>query len=114
MTTIYHISTRDAWERASAGGAYRTESLPAEGFIHCSTRDQLIKVANLRFRGQQGLVLLAINAEKVTPRIVYENLEGGEELYPHIYGEIDLEAVEQVASFTPNTDGYFAFPKGLA
>ena len=79
----------------------------AEGFIHCSTGDQVIKVANARFRGQHGLVLLVIDTDKVRPEIVYENLEGGDEVFPHIYGELNTDAVVEVAPFDPGSDGYF-------
>jgi uncharacterized protein (DUF952 family) len=87
---------------------------PTDGFIHCSTRDQVIKVANARFRGREGLVLLLIDTDRVGPEIVYENLEGGSELFPHIYGELNTDAVAEVASFEPGSDGFFELPAGVA
>ena len=83
---------------------------PLEGFIHCSTRDQVIQVANARFRGQSGLVLLLIDSDKVTAEIIDENLEGGPQLFPHIYGELNTDAVAQVAEFAPDADGFFTLP----
>ena len=112
MAIIFHITKRDAWTRAKAEGSYRTEMFPIEGFIHCSTADQVIQVANIRFRGQTGLVLLSIDTDKVTAKIIYENLEGGPQLFPHIYGELNIEAVVQVAEFEPEADGHFTLPKG--
>lgn len=82
----------------------------AEGFIHCSTRKQVITVANARFRGQQGLVLLLIDTDKVKPEIVYENLEGGAQLFPHIYGKLNTDAVVEVATFKPGADDCFKLP----
>jgi uncharacterized protein (DUF952 family) len=113
MATIFHITTHKAWDRA-AGGTYRTETFPIEGFIHCSTRDQVIQVANIRFRGQTGLVLLSIDTDKVAAAIVYENLEGGQQLFPHIYGELNTDAVVQVAELKPGMDGYFTLSNGEA
>lgn len=110
MAIIFHISKRDAWTRAKAEGSYRTEAFPIEGFIHCSTRDQVIQVANIRFRGQTGLVLLSIETDKVSAEIIYENLEGGPQLFPHIYGELNIDAVVQVAEFEPGANGHFTFP----
>ncbi len=89
-------------------GIYRSEMFPIDGFIHCSTRDQVVQVANLRFRGQTGLVLLAVETDKVTAEIRYENLEGGKQMFPHIYGEINLDSVMQVLDFEPGAEGYFA------
>ena len=110
MAIIFHITTRQAWNSATVEGVYRTDTLPTEGFIHCSTRDQLIQVANIRFRGQEGLNLLSIDTDKVTREIIYENLEGGQQLFPHIYGELNLDAVVEVAKFEAGADGYFDLP----
>jgi uncharacterized protein (DUF952 family) len=120
MAIIFHITTRTAWKNrpsladreggAEGAGAYRTEMFPIEGFIHCSTREQVIQVANIRFRGQTGLVLLSIDTDKVKAEIRNENLEGGEQMFPHIYGEINRDAVVLVTAFEPGADGYFALP----
>jgi len=83
---------------------------PVDGFIHCSTRDQVIQVANARFRGQSGLVLLHVDTDKVGSEIVYENLEGGQQLFPHIYGKLNVDAVERAAPFEPDADGWFTLP----
>jgi uncharacterized protein (DUF952 family) len=110
MANIFHITTRSAWDSASAEGSYRPAAFSTDGFIHCSTSEQVIQVANIRFRGQSGLVLLSIDTDKVAPEIVYENLEGGQQLFPHIYGELKPEAVVEVAEFVPGADGYFTLP----
>jgi uncharacterized protein (DUF952 family) len=110
MAMIFHITKREAWDSARASGNYRPERFPIEGFIHCSTRDQVIQVANARFRGQAGLVLLSIDTDKIAPEIVYENLEGGQQLFPHIYGALDIDAVVRVDSFEPAADGCFSLP----
>jgi uncharacterized protein (DUF952 family) len=113
MAIIFHITMRQAWERAKPGGSYRPEAFAAEGFIHCSTREQVVRVADARFRGQQGLVLLCIDTGKVAAEIVYENLVGGRELFPHIYGALNADAVVEVLEFEPGADGRFSFPRGF-
>jgi uncharacterized protein (DUF952 family) len=113
MAIIFHITTREDWDKAKSGGSYRPEAFSAEGFIHCSTRAQLVRVADERFRGQRGLVLLCIDEERVAAEIVYENLEGGRELFPHIYGALNVRAVVDVLEFEPGADGRFAFPQGF-
>ncbi|HVQ36150.1 MAG TPA: DUF952 domain-containing protein [Pyrinomonadaceae bacterium] len=112
MAIIFHITSRALWERAAPEGSYRPEAFPTDGFIHCSTREQVIQVANARFRGQAGLVLLAIETERVGPEIIYENLEGGQQLFPHIYGGLNVDAVSDVIEFAPGADGYFTLPDG--
>ncbi len=107
MAIIFHIARRDAWANGAAVGSYSPEMFPIDRFVHCSTRDQVVKVADARFRGQMGLVLLCIDTDKVTAAIRYENLEGGQELFPHIYGKINTDAVVKVVEFEPGADGYF-------
>ena len=113
MTTLLHIAIRDEWENAKASGSYQADTLGSEGFIHCSKPHQLITVANFRFRGRTDLVLLHLDRAKVEAEIREENLEGGEELFPHIYGPLNLDAVIDVFDFQPQTDGSFVLPDRL-
>ncbi|MBA4376020.1 MAG: DUF952 domain-containing protein [Anaerolinea sp.] len=108
---IYHITTHSFWEKAIQTSFYLPEDFKKEGFIHCSSKDQIIRVANRFYRGQSDLVLLAIDPEKVNAEIVYENLERGEEFFPHIYGRLDVTAVEGLAVLTIDASGSFEFPK---
>ncbi|MBN1178768.1 MAG: DUF952 domain-containing protein [Anaerolineae bacterium] len=111
MTIILHIARRDNWEKAEASGQYCADTLMSQGFIHCSTPRQIIPVANTRFRGEKDLVLLCIESEKVDADIRYENLEGGDDLFPHIYGSLNPDAVVDVLDFKPHADGTFALPQ---
>jgi uncharacterized protein (DUF952 family) len=121
MTMIYHITTREAWEQAEAAGAYRGDTLDTQGFIHCSTAFQVVRVANTFYRGQSGLVLLGIETDKVQPRVVFEQpinpatgeVEPGSEQFPHIYGALNLDAVVQVIDFPPNANGSFTLTDGI-
>jgi len=104
---LYHIVSRERWEREAASGVYRGDTLDSEGFIHCSLREQVLRVANERFRGQSELVLLVIDSTRSTPELRFENTEGGAELFPHIYGALDLESVTAVLPFDPDDAGRF-------
>jgi uncharacterized protein (DUF952 family) len=110
---IYHITSLSEWQRASAAGSYRADSLASQGFIHCSTREQVLTVANRFYSGQTGLVLLRIDTQRLAAPVRYENLEGGETLFPHIYGPLEAAAVEAVLDFPPNSDGSFNFPQSI-
>jgi uncharacterized protein (DUF952 family) len=110
MALICHIARAADWEEAKAQGEYTADSLQSQGFIHCSTPEQLIPVANFLFRGQNGLVLLAIDELLVQAEIRYENLEGGAKLFPHVYGPIEAAAVIGVLEFAPQADGTFVLP----
>ena len=78
---ILHITKQEQWEQAKLAGIYRGDTLDSEGFIHCSTPEQIIKVANALFHAQKELILLCIESDKVRAEIRYEGLEEGEH-YP--------------------------------
>jgi len=107
---IFHITKRIEWEEAVRAGEYRAASLSDEGFIHCSTPKQVVRVANVLFAGQWGLVLLCIDVEKLQAEVRYENCEGGADRFPHVYGSINLEAVVDVVDFHPDPEGRFQLP----
>jgi uncharacterized protein (DUF952 family) len=104
---IYHITTRQAWKQAKAEGAYTADSLKSEGFIHCSTAAQVQATANRFFHGSQDLVLLHIDDLLLGSALIYENLEGGTELFPHLYTVLPLGAIREVQNLPPNADGGF-------
>ncbi len=109
---ILHITKREQWEQAKQLGIYRSDTLDSEGFIHCSTPQQVIRVANILFHAQKGLVLLYIDSDKVQAEIRYEGVEGRER-YPHIYGSLNIDAVIKEHNFEPDKDGMFKLPKEI-
>jgi len=113
MSIIYHITPRIDWEAAQAAGSYAADSLASEGFIHCSTPEQVIATANRLFAGRAGLVLLSIETAGVREEIRYENLAGGASLFPHVYGPLDVSSVVAVHDFSPDKDGRFVLPVTL-
>lgn len=107
METIYHITTHQRWRDAEHSNQYEPESFQSEGFIHCSNADQVVRVANFLFRNTPGLVLLHIKTALLHSHLVYENLEGGKELFPHVYGPINVDAIVYVSPFEPGLDRSF-------
>ncbi|ADD01974.1 protein of unknown function DUF952 [Thermoanaerobacter mathranii subsp. mathranii str. A3] len=108
---ILHIAKRKDWEDGLEKGEYSPRSLSFEGFIHCSTAEQIINIANANFKNEKGLVLLCIDSSKVKAEIHFE--KGGREYYPHIYGPLNLDAVVKTCEFEPGLDGNFSLPAGV-
>jgi uncharacterized protein (DUF952 family) len=115
---IFHITSRKEWESAQAKGEYVAESLAAEGFIHCSTLVQVLPVAEKFYKGQSGLVLLAIEPALLTSTLKWEPPSGGTpppgvpigDPFPHIHGPINLDAVVKVINLESTPDGTFNLP----
>ena len=107
---IYHLALAADWSDAHAvGTAYRVASigrlLDDVGFIHCSFAGQLQRVADAFYRGRTDVVLLSIDDAKLTSPIREENTEGGSELYPHIHGPLNLDAVVDARPLEITHDG---------
>jgi len=105
---ILHITTPSAWQAAQNEGEYKAASLATEGFIHSSTPAQVLAVANRHFKGQRGLIILKVDETRVRAPIKFESAHG--ELYPHIYGALNLDAVVGVVTLPTASDGSFTPP----
>lgn len=110
---VYHITSADQWYKAQTVGEYQPVEFAREQFIHCSYRHQLLTVAHRFYHGQNGLVILLIDSSKIKDGLIEENLEGGTELYPHLYGVLPINAVIDAISFPCNADGSFTLPEEL-
>src|SRR5690349_1869662 len=115
---IYHVTSRSAWGEARQSGEYRAESLDTEGFIHCSTGSQVLPVVEKYYMGQIDLLLLMIDPSRLSSDLKWEPPSGGTpppgvpegELFPHIYGPINLDAIVNVYPLESNPDGQFKLP----
>ncbi len=111
--TIFHITARTDWDAARQLGEYCADSLDDEGFIHASTQEQVLRTANRFYHGQNGLVLLEIDAAKVQADIRYEDLSGEGMLFPHIYGALNVDAVSGWAVLQRRKTVHSPFQRGF-
>ena len=94
---IYHITTNREWQHALQKGFYEAASLQSEGFIHCSTEQQVAGVLQRYFAGKTDLVKLTIDTSKLNAKLQYDFSPSIKEAFPHIYGTINLDAVIHVS-----------------
>ncbi len=90
---IYHITSAPEWNLAQSKGEYEPCQFADEGFIHCSYSHQLETVIKRFFLEKKNLLVLEIDSTALDCEVIEENLEGGTELYPHIYGKLPLNAI---------------------
>lgn len=108
--TIYKITSRAAWTAAEAAGRFTGAPVDlADGFIHFSTADQVRETAARHFAGQDGLVLVAVDAAALGAALAWEPSRGGA-LFPHLYGALAMEAVRWVKPLALGADGRHVFP----
>jgi uncharacterized protein (DUF952 family) len=108
---IFHITTRPAWEQAQASGRYAPPSLELEGFIHFCALEQVAGAGDAHFSGMRDLVLLWVAVDGLEAPLKYESSEAGE-VFPHLYGALNTDAVAGTAPFVEGDDG-FELPPGV-
>jgi uncharacterized protein (DUF952 family) len=92
VAEILHITTPSAWAEAQDAGVVPVESLTSEGFVHCSTREQLAGTLARHFAGTGELLVLVLDVARVSSLLRWEESRPGEE-YPHLYGPLPVDAV---------------------
>jgi uncharacterized protein (DUF952 family) len=113
VTTLVHITSADEASNAARAGTYAPKGFDAEGFIHCSYPHQVCAVAHRLFGGRSDLVLLEIDRDRLSCDVVDENLEGGTERFPHVYGRLPMSAIVRVHQFPCDATGRFDLPAAL-
>jgi len=92
---IYHIVLPEVWEKFKDEKFYEAESLQSEGFIHCSFAEQIEGVLQRYYKDAAKVLILTIETEKLMSELVNESSTGGE-IYPHVYGEINRDAIAEI------------------
>jgi len=108
---IYKICSASAWREAERHGVYRGSADDArDGFIHFSLPSQVVETARKHFFGQTGLFLIEVDADALGDALRWKPSRN-DELFPHLYGELDLGAVTGVHSLRARSDGYHDLPE---
>lgn len=94
---IYHITTKEQWAEAQRLGHYDSDTLATEGFIHCSTEPQVAGVLERYYKGRTELLKLKIDKAKVERPLIFELAGSINEVFPHIHGALNLDAVVDIS-----------------
>jgi uncharacterized protein (DUF952 family) len=109
MSFIYKIASAKLWREAESQGQFTGAPIDiADGFIHFSTAEQTRETVALHFKGQDDLVIAAIDVEKLKDPIKWEPSRGGA-LFPHLYAALPLNAVAWVKPLPMKADGTHDF-----
>jgi uncharacterized protein (DUF952 family) len=109
---ILHIAFEADWDEATRTGIYRVSTrgatLDEVGYIHASFEDQVARVGAVLYADvREPLAVLVIDADRLDVPVIVENLEGGDEGFPHIYGPLPTSAVLAVRRARVTSDGRF-------
>ncbi len=105
MDLIYKIAPASLWRKAQDKG--RFDGAPADiadGYIHFSTAEQAEATAAKHFSGKDDLLLIAVAAQRLGEGLRFEQSRGGA-LFPHLYGDLPLDAVVWAKPLPLRPDG---------
>lgn len=107
---IYKILTAEQWSALKVAGESQGAAVDlADGFIHFSTGEQVRETAAKHFAGQEGLMLLAYEAEGFGAALKWEPSRGGA-LFPHLYGPLPLAGIIWAVPLPLSAEGH-VFPE---
>lgn len=106
---LLHLALADDWAASFESGEYTASTLGRTladvGFIHLSHPHQVVGVANTFYRGRADVMLLTIDAARLTAPVVDEPAPGTDEFFPHLYGPLPLAAVVAAYPLDVRDDG---------
>ena len=120
-TPIYHLVEEADFRASSDAHVYRPASLARDGFVHCSLESSVIAVANDYYATPRSpLLLLRIDPSALVAETKYEaaaplpgaaatHLDSAP-VFPHVYGPIELAAIEGIGVMGRTAEGY-AWPE---
>ncbi|MBB3934896.1 DUF952 domain-containing protein [Aureimonas phyllosphaerae] len=110
---IFKLSPRSEWLEAEAAGRFVGAPVDVEdGYIHFSTAEQVRETAAKHFAGETSLIVAAVDPARLGGDLKWEPSRGGD-LFPHLYGELLMDAVVYVADLPLGADGRHVFPGSM-
>jgi len=107
VSRIYKICPPSAWREAERAGVYSgSADDERDGFIHFSTAEQVEETLRRHFAGQGALFLVAVDAGLLGEELRWE-CSRHDQLFPHLYGKLDLGAVIAVSTLNMRADGTY-------
>lgn len=110
---IYKIAPAADWTAAAPGGSYKGSADDlADGFLHFSTKEQLNGTLELHFKGRDGLLLIAVEADQLGDELKWEPARDGQN-FPHLYRELFVDEAVWARPLTLGADGVHQLPDEL-
>ena len=106
MRATYHLTPAEWWAAADSTEPLGAPSLAAEGFIHCTDgAAAIVATANRHYREDpRAFVILTVDLDRVASRW---SIEDPGQIYPHVFGPINRDAIVAVVPAPCDQDGEF-------
>ncbi len=112
MDLTFHLVPAGYYDAFAADRDYVPGDFQRDGFIHCTDApDEMARVANAYYRSNpEPHYYLYIDKMHVRAAIRYDDAG---QLYPHIYGPLNRDAIIAIRSARRTLDGAFLPPERL-
>ena len=103
----YHLVPEPVWSERGGAEIYLPEAYEADGFIHLTNGlDELVKVANMFYTSDdRDYLVLALDMNRISSEVRYDDPDN---VYPHVYGPLNTDAVLGTFTAERGADGTFA------
>ncbi len=109
---LFHLTDGSAWEAAQRHGELVPAGFADEGFVHCSTGEQLVGTISRHFPQATELLLLELDVEAVASDLRWEESRPGE-VFPHLYRPLRPTDVATTWRWRRGPHGEVELPDGL-
>ena len=112
MRLAYHGTPKTYFESLDPTAPYVPEPFAREGFIHTTEGREAVSITLTKYykSSAEPWVVLYIDQDRVTSPIRYDDPA---EVFPHIYGALNRDAIVAVKDIRRSADGTFHKPEAL-
>ncbi|MCK5745904.1 MAG: DUF952 domain-containing protein [Oricola sp.] len=104
---VYRIASLAEWREADATGLVPKREIDLkDGYVHLSTREQVLETARRHFAGADGLLALEIPLSPIAGDVKFELAPKRGEAFPHLYRELRREDVAAVIPLERDGDDF--------
>ena len=108
---VYKIASHDAYRVFAKTSVFPGMPIDLkDGYVHFSTATQLAETLRLHFAGQGNLVVFSVRTYDLGMTLRWEPSRG-DELFPHLYGQLHIGALGQLATVSVDADGSVTLPE---
>jgi uncharacterized protein (DUF952 family) len=107
--TTFHLVPRAEWEAADPAAAYVPAAFEHDGFVHCTDGAEEVALTANRFFSEEtdDVLVLVLERSRLSAPVRYEDVR---EIYPHVYGPIERDAIVDVYVMPREASGAFLPP----
>lgn len=109
---VYKILSNSDWHTAQTLGHTKTALDEGDGYVHLSTREQVLETLHLHYKGQSDVRLFEYLTEPFGDALKWEESRGGQ-LFPHLYGMLRLDLAVRQWPLENTADGLAILPSDI-